>query len=348
MRRTIAIIGVCAQLAVLAFMAGDREWLIYSGQTVYLRTRPIDPRDPFRGDYVRLDYEISTLNSRLWRDGLKTAPATNVPAHRQEKKPGQRVFVGLSVDEAGVASAEYVTDRRPAAGLFLKGRTEQSWGEGLLVRYGLEAYFMQQGKALELEKGRARPDGIRIPLEMETAVRANGASVLKGYRWCPMGIGLEVQSDRSERTSMGQRPRQISAKLTLYNASDMPIAIVDLPAAGSFTLESDEWRGLPAEEWQWVGRDAARPAAEVRDEDVKVLPPGGTHVLTILFKDEAWFVRKAGGPAQSLSDTNTGWAARFRFVYRPPSKESCARLKNAGLIWHGHLLSSAFSGGIVD
>jgi len=343
MRRTFAILGVFLQVALLAYMAADREWLIHRGRTLYLRTMPVDPRDPFRGDYVRLDYEISWLDSRLWRDGLKAAPSPE-DVQRPDRGKGRQVFLGLSVDESGVAEPEYVTDRRPAEGLFLKGRTDSTWANALQVHYGLEAYFMEQGKGLDLERGRTRPDRIRIPLEMETAVGSSGASVLKGHRWCALGIGLEIETERDEAVR-GMRPR--AAKLSLYNASDRPLSMVDLPGGRSFSLEPDNRWSSGGPLWRWVGEDAPRQAA-VRDEDVRSLPPGGAHTVIIPFSDPAWFVTRDGVAARSLSEQGRDWSVRFRFVYRPPGQGECAGLKNADQVWHGRLLSSAFSGGSVD
>jgi uncharacterized membrane-anchored protein len=49
-------------------MAAEREYIVLTGKTVYLRTAPIDPNDPFRGQFVRLNYEISTIPKDLTKD----------------------------------------------------------------------------------------------------------------------------------------------------------------------------------------------------------------------------------------------------------------------------------------
>ena len=69
--KTRFIIGAIAfQLLVLGYIAGQREWILRTGRTVWLRTAPIDPRDVMRGDYVRLDYEVAHVSRALWKDGL--------------------------------------------------------------------------------------------------------------------------------------------------------------------------------------------------------------------------------------------------------------------------------------
>src|SRR5262249_36539448 len=53
------------QTAVLAWMVIDRTRLIKTGQDVVLPIRPVDPRDLFRGQYVRLGYDVSQVPERL-------------------------------------------------------------------------------------------------------------------------------------------------------------------------------------------------------------------------------------------------------------------------------------------
>jgi len=39
-----------------------KEYTLRTGTEMILRIEPVDPRDLFRGDYVTLNYEISTLD----------------------------------------------------------------------------------------------------------------------------------------------------------------------------------------------------------------------------------------------------------------------------------------------
>jgi uncharacterized membrane-anchored protein len=61
MRKAIILGAIILQVVVLAYMAGEREHILRNGKVILLRTAPIDPRDLFRGDYVRLNYEISRI-----------------------------------------------------------------------------------------------------------------------------------------------------------------------------------------------------------------------------------------------------------------------------------------------
>lgn len=51
-------------LAVLVAMLVGHAWPLWVGQVIYLKVRPVDPRDLFRGEYVVLGYDIATLRVR--------------------------------------------------------------------------------------------------------------------------------------------------------------------------------------------------------------------------------------------------------------------------------------------
>ena len=61
MKNLVVMVAIALQVVVLFFMAGEREWVVRTGRTVFLRTAPVDPRDVMRGDYVRLNYEMSRV-----------------------------------------------------------------------------------------------------------------------------------------------------------------------------------------------------------------------------------------------------------------------------------------------
>ena len=65
MRAIAILLLIVFQIVVLAYMTGNREYILRYGQIVYLRTAPIDPRDLFRGDFVRLNYELTSVDTSL-------------------------------------------------------------------------------------------------------------------------------------------------------------------------------------------------------------------------------------------------------------------------------------------
>src|SRR3989304_1156277 len=70
------------QTRVLGAMIAMKQWTLSTGPPIVLGPQPIDPRSLFQGDYVRLNYKISTL-------GL-----ADLPADRPFKKHG-RIYVLL-------------------------------------------------------------------------------------------------------------------------------------------------------------------------------------------------------------------------------------------------------------
>jgi uncharacterized membrane-anchored protein len=347
MRLRFAVAAVVLQVFALAYMAGEREWISRTGKTVWLRTAPIDPRDAMRGDYVRLDYEIARVESRLWRDGL-----TKTNRVDEWSRGGTQVFAGLRAEGEGCAEIVSLSDQRPAGGLYLRGRTESAWDNSMRVRYGIEAFFMEQGRAKELEDQRLH-ERSGVPLNMEVAIGRSGIGVVKGYRWEPLGITVEF--DTLNRTNQTQTfPAQqtviIAAKVELKNHGTNELAIVELPEGCSFALVPDNRWGET--HYRWPGETSTVPSP--RAENVFILKPGESRHIRLDLTRAQWFVVNTSSDAKTtspvaLQELTQDWNARFRLEYRPPSAEACAGLPDAKLIYHGRLPSRAFNPvGTVD
>src|SRR5689334_13807598 len=82
---SLAIVAL-AQTAALAYMVADRVHLLNSVLSLPLPILPVDPRDLFRGEYVRLGYPVSTVPVRLLEG---SPPRGNSPFYVVlEKSPG--------------------------------------------------------------------------------------------------------------------------------------------------------------------------------------------------------------------------------------------------------------------
>ena len=336
MRRIFILAAVLLQMLVLALMAGEREHILANGRVVHLQTAPIDPRDLLRGDYVRLNYEIS----RIAADRIEGA------GEEMLLKKGDPVYVVLKEGPNGLYDLGHARLQKPKAGVFLKGRTlyphhPQQTGQPLWMAYGIEAYFVEQGAGIEIEKRRGDRAGVQVPLEMEVAVSHDGTAVIKGYRWSPLGIGLQMVRSPGNNLPVGGIPGSAAVRLTLTNASDKPLAIVDRPSDCSFFLEPVAWARR-----RWVPANSPCRSAPPADSEVVVLSPGGEKSIDIDFADDRWQV-KADGKAIQIGALE--WSEQFRLVYRPPAAEACRHLQQRDLIWHGHLASRAFHGrGQID
>ena len=91
----LAIVAL-AQTGVLASMVVDRTLLLKTGREIILPIVPVDPRDLFRGEYVRLGYDINTVPAMLL---VGPPPARNAAfyvtleknrARRMDAREGQR------------------------------------------------------------------------------------------------------------------------------------------------------------------------------------------------------------------------------------------------------------------
>ncbi len=104
------------------------------GRIVRLETEVFDPWDPLRGDYMVLNYRISTID---------VSTGESIPA------PGTFLWVRLEEIDSFWSVAGYETSRPEIAGdtLFVRGVVVDSRSPGTLrVEYGIEKYFVPEGR----------------------------------------------------------------------------------------------------------------------------------------------------------------------------------------------------------
>jgi uncharacterized membrane-anchored protein len=336
MRKTFIVVAVLLQILVLGYMAGEREHILRNGKIIYLRTAPIDPRDLFRGDYVRLNYEISRIRAH----DLPRGDATRVAK-------GAKVYVNLSENSNGLYELGHVSIHEPNTGIYLAGRSAYDYrrhkiGHPLWLHYGIEAYFVQQGKGRQMEQRLGSRNKLQIPLEMQIAVGRNGKAVIKGHRWSPIGMGLQVLRTPPANPQVSAEPLSAKVALTMANASDAPLALIILPDDCSFALET-AWSAK--KDWVLVNNpcESAQPAADA----LLVLQPGEQKIFEFDFSDERWFVQAENTTPAEIGTLD--WSEQFRLIYSPPDEAASSHLEERDLIWHGHLPSRAFHGrGQID
>ncbi|MEJ0012686.1 MAG: GDYXXLXY domain-containing protein [Bauldia sp.] len=161
------ILAFLLQAGLLGWIVYDRAQLLANGKVINLAVVPIDPHDLFRGDYVTLNYPISSVRS----DALAGDDAFHV---------GDAIHVTL--DDHGAATA--ISHEPPASGTFLTGTVENvdertacdnadtCWTYG--VTYNLEKFFVPEGTGRELE-------GLRNEqrISVDVAVAGDGRAALK-------------------------------------------------------------------------------------------------------------------------------------------------------------------------
>jgi uncharacterized membrane-anchored protein len=167
---SLAIVAL-AQTAVLAYMVIDRVMLLRSGREITLPIVPVDPRDLFRGEYVRLGYDIGRVPARLLEG---SRPRLNAPFYVVLEKKPDGSWTPSKVSRA--KPSETSPDR-----IVLKARSAFAWPQTaspntvLGVRYGIESYFVPEGQGKRLE-ALAREKRMAALV----AVDAKGNAAIKG------------------------------------------------------------------------------------------------------------------------------------------------------------------------
>jgi hypothetical protein len=153
-------------------MLVGHAWPLWTGDIVVLSARPVDPRDLFRGEFVRLDTPATTVT--IARPGAPRPERAAIPTvgpWPDEKLLGRIVFVQLAArPDGGTPEYEAVSiSREPIAGAVnLRGRVRSVPSDTNVIRihYGLDAFFMQEGmragRRVQMEVAVARSGRARI------------------------------------------------------------------------------------------------------------------------------------------------------------------------------------------
>jgi uncharacterized membrane-anchored protein len=232
---------VLLQVLLLVAIIGYRQYWVTTGDRILLKPAPVDPRDIFRGDYVALAYDMSTIDL----DKVGTG---------ERFKRNDTIYVTLAKKDDGPYGLESVSRRMPSGKRFIQGRVtdveenavrhevtiredvgkvrivEAPWvsykagdrvmfcldadgrvlathgvdgtarcriGEAVTgvvevvkqiryrqarVEYGIEQFFLEEGKGRALERARNARD-----LAVEVALRKDGKGLITGLllegRW---------------------------------------------------------------------------------------------------------------------------------------------------------------------
>ena len=328
MRKLFIVLLVLGQFVILAFMAGEREWIRASGERVYLRTAPIDPRDPFRGDFVHLSYSLNSVDVSRFRS------STSASSLKRDAK----VYAVLAPSAMGVYQLDYLTDRKPSSGVFLLGRVNRDVSGGQIqLRYGMEQYFVQQGRGVEIEDKRGAGNALQIPMEVELAVGSRGQAVLVAYRWSRIGIRLEENTElATEERGEGAPPRSPLLIVTLKNVSDAPLQIVDNELHCGFSLQAEGDTGR-----RYTMADTRCSTYKLQASDVLTLAPNEEYCVELDTALPRWYVLQ-DGVTGSASLAAAAPNERFRMIYRPPLPAADTE-GVAAMLWQGELASPAFN-----
>lgn len=337
----LILLVLAVQLAGLTSIAAKREWIRTNGDIVFLRTAPIDPRDLFRGDFVRLDYEIATPPQELVSEELLA-------------QQYQMVYLGLKQDQQGVAQLTGITQDEPDS-LFIKGVMDMNWRRNRssrgLIKLGLEKYFVEQNSGLALEKKRGRAQEWQTPMEMEVALGGDGTAVIRDHRWSDMGVRLEVletaeNNNRNRQNSSDvaavqvEEPR-LSAKLriSLRNQSDHSLSLLDTANHCAFNLLeiltnnsgiSRTYRGMEF---------SRRHCDEQSEWLVHTLAPQEVYEIEIDLAQPNWYIKR-DGKEMEIGAIQNSWTG-FRWLYQVPATVATEYANREGF-WTSPLRTARF------
>jgi len=322
MKKLFLIVAIIFQLGALLWMALSREYVVQTGEVVKVQTAPIDPRDLFRGDFVRLDYDLSSLPARLLEQHL----------HDQELKKGQVLYVTLQKDSRGLVQAMAVSDISPAGNeLFIRGRLLRDWVKNkynastLAIKYGIEQYFVEQGKGIDIENRRGRRNELQTPMIMHVALSNSGTAIIKHHEWGDFAVKLTVkrQPERDAEITEASAVLQLEIKNVSQRNQILPLK------EGTCSFRMRSIKSAPQQLVLQGENCKQSPLQEV------AFKSGDSRTFTFDLNQPQWHVlyKDALTPMGKLP-----WEYRFRLIFDSPPESV-----------NGDIISQAFHGrGQID
>jgi len=130
------IIAIAIQTAILFFIILFKLLILSGGEEVFLKIRPVDPRDPFRGDYITFQYDISRIKGSFFDSSEKI-------------KYGDKIYIPLLKRKNYHVVTNRISKNKPDTGIFIKGAVNDIRQKGdsldeVFVSYGIEEYFIPE------------------------------------------------------------------------------------------------------------------------------------------------------------------------------------------------------------
>lgn len=129
------LFAVASSFILLGFLIVFMGFPLWFGKTIILQTVPVDPFDPFRGQYLSIRYNISTI------------------PEIESSKPGDDIYLVLTPDKDGVYQYARHSPEKPVVqdqGVVIKGEIESSEDGRTTITYGIEQFFFERGAQFPL------------------------------------------------------------------------------------------------------------------------------------------------------------------------------------------------------
>ena len=144
-----AIIVAGLQTLILGTIIQSRASILSNGAEVLLKTAPVDPRDFLRGDYVVLNYDISSVPVQTVSGGIPAEPGERVLWVRLKKQEdGFWTVIESSFHELSPQPETVILRSQP----FYSGGLAA--GDSIRVEYGIERYYVPEGQGKPIEEAR--------------------------------------------------------------------------------------------------------------------------------------------------------------------------------------------------
>jgi len=146
------VLACCVPVLILIGMCVMPLFTLLTGEEMILQTKPVDPSDVFRGDYVTLRYEAEEVPINLVEQSVLT---------RLQDRGGEFDVYVLMEKKNGVDTPTKVTLSKPDKGEFLSGTfsytdKDNKGQEIAIIRYGLDNYYVEDNTGTEWEKASAK------------------------------------------------------------------------------------------------------------------------------------------------------------------------------------------------
>ncbi|MBX9691739.1 MAG: GDYXXLXY domain-containing protein [Cyanobacteria bacterium] len=155
-RRRYFIFAVAFQFLVICGLLLAPLHTLAFGRVITLTTKPVDPWDPFRGDYIIFSYEFIKPEVELY-----TSNGSTIYSVVKKDEKGEWRETRRSLSHPQIAEDEII----------IRGKYE-SYRQ--LPSYGIEKVYVSEGR------GKTIPQS--APLKVDVALDSSGRSVIKRVR----------------------------------------------------------------------------------------------------------------------------------------------------------------------
>ncbi|MCA1011298.1 GDYXXLXY domain-containing protein [Halobacillus halophilus] len=146
MKRIWFYVIVCLQVLFLILMSISYYTMDTWGESIRLKTAPVDPRDPFYGDFVTLSYEVEMVPADKWNVSADIGSGEKIYLLLEPDEKNLYTLVKASAEKPEVSEEEVVLPARldwhdPQRGVYM-------------VDIGLDRYFIEEGTGQQYEQNR--------------------------------------------------------------------------------------------------------------------------------------------------------------------------------------------------